>query len=145
MGQCAFLTSTNDNLFFQLAKSPVTRYCVEHEDTSSTGFAPYISCNGPEAKPRNDPADPICICDVYADRMIALQSKTEMDGACGPGVMHSDGTHTNPDCNCTGVGVGASPSKWAVPTTSYTHIGLPLLFSHNPSLKGGSAPNVYAP
>eukprot|EP00729_Bicosta_minor_P009375 gene9375-21569_t len=45
-GQTAFLTSTNDNLFFQLSKSPVTLYCVEHELVEDeSGYAPYVSCN----------------------------------------------------------------------------------------------------
>jgi hypothetical protein len=48
----------------------------------------------------------------YADRMIGLQSKAEMDAACGPSIIHPDGTHGNGDCNCTGAGGG--PSKWAV-------------------------------
>lgn len=81
-GQTAFLTSTNDNDFFKLALSPVTRYCVEHIAPTATPlgtFAPYVSCNGPEAEPRNDPKDPMCICDVYADRMIALQTAKEMN------------------------------------------------------------------
>ena len=162
-GQTAFLTSTNDNLFFQLSKSPVTLYCVEHELVEGeSGYAPYVSCNGqsrralpvrliwthctknkntpafvkptlicipnlgPEADPRNQPADPICICDVYADRMIALQPAAEMDAACGIGIHRPDGTHSNPDCNCTGVGPSnpSTPSKWNVPVASATHIGM---------------------
>jgi hypothetical protein len=77
-GSAAFLTSTNDNEFFQLRAAPVAEYCVEHFDAPKAdaeaagarvnGFAPYVSCNGPEADPRSHPSDPMCICDVYADR-----------------------------------------------------------------------------
>jgi len=86
--QAGFLTSTNDNDFFKLEKAPVTRYCVEHytpqEDEMGrvTGYAPYVSCNGPEADPRNSPSDPLCICDVYPDRLIGLQNKSQMDSEC---------------------------------------------------------------
>ena len=120
--QAAFLTSTNDNLFFQLARSPVTRYCVEHLDPTPRGFAPYVSCNGPEADPRNSPADPICICDVWADRMIALQPRSEFLAACGPVTWRPDGTHTNPDCNCTGP--DGSRSKWQTSEESQRFVGM---------------------
>eukprot|EP00658_Telonema_sp_P-2_P065533 TRINITY_DN5474_c0_g2_i2.p1 TRINITY_DN5474_c0_g2~~TRINITY_DN5474_c0_g2_i2.p1 ORF type:complete len:217 (-),score=29.76 TRINITY_DN5474_c0_g2_i2:138-788(-) len=63
--QAGFLTATNDNDFFKLAKAPVTRYCIHRlEVPPGAGgrvetFAPYISCNGPEAAPRNHPSDPV--------------------------------------------------------------------------------------
>lgn len=130
-----------------VSSPPVTRYCVEHllpPPTSSSlhhhrhtddattepslplrlrlplpsdGFADYISCNGPEAKPRNNREDPICICDVFADRMISLQTASEMDAACGVAPLDpTTHTHGAPDCNCSG-------SKWNVPQYSDTYIG----------------------
>jgi hypothetical protein len=117
--QVAFLSSTNDNLFFQLNKSPVAAYCVERTPIPSgnnEGFAEYVSCNGPEANPRNDPGDPICICNVFPDRMIALQTAAEMNQACGPVQWASDGSHSSPPCNCTGA--DGVVSKWSTPNTS---------------------------
>ena len=89
-GQVGFLSSGAADGTPEFAKLPVTEYCVEHVDRP---FAPYISCNGPEASPRNTPADPTCMCDVYPDRMIALETKATMDRACGPTVELPDGTH----------------------------------------------------
>ena len=131
------VTNTNDNNFFNLSMSnpPITKYCVEHvlppqslttsnhhqaqKDFSlpSDVFADYISCNGPEAEPRTHPEDPLCICEVFADRMIALQTAAEMDAACGKAVVDpTTGTHSAPDCNCSG-------SKWNISNTSALYIG----------------------
>eukprot|EP00750_Incisomonas_marina_P019319 INCI3286.1.p1 GENE.INCI3286.1~~INCI3286.1.p1 ORF type:complete len:530 (-),score=83.09 INCI3286.1:192-1781(-) len=131
----AFLTNTNDDSFFNLNVSspPVTRYCVEHLlpptvshrridansllSLPSDDFADYVSCNGPEAKPRNNKEDPICICDVFADRMISLQTAAQMGAACGVAPLDpTTHTHGAPDCNCSG-------SKWNVPAYSDTFIG----------------------
>ena len=80
--QAGFLTNTNSGLFFNFTRTAVSRYCVEylpktvadpHSDpANSPAFAAYVSCNGPEGREwGNTPADPICICDVWSDRMIA--------------------------------------------------------------------------
>lgn len=138
LSQVAFLSSTNDNLFFQMAKSPVTAYCVDRTPVPSgtnEGFAEYVSCNGPEADPRNDPANPICICDVFPDRMIALQSSSEMTAACGEVQWAKDGSHSSPPCNCTGAN-GVS-SKWSTPNISDWFVGrmnswLPYFYYQTP-------------
>jgi hypothetical protein len=79
-GSVAFLSSGSPDGAPAFSKVPVTEYCVEHLDSP---WAPYVSCNGPEAGNRSTPMDPICICDVYADRMIALESMSTMDYSCG--------------------------------------------------------------
>jgi len=140
-GQVAFLSSTNDNLFFQMTKSPITEYCVERLAAAGgsggeAGFADYVSCNGPEADPRNDPADPICICNVFPDRMIGLQPSSEMDSACGAVQWASDGSHSSPPCNCTGA-TGVI-SKWSTPNRSDYYVGamptwLPYFYYQTPA------------
>lgn len=80
-----------------------------------------MSCNGPEAAPRNSPADPVCICDVYADRMIALQPKAEFSQACAPPVWSRDGSHNDPVCNCTGP--SGARSKWEISAKSARFVG----------------------
>lgn len=129
-GQAAFLTSTNDNLFFKLETWPITEYCVEFQQppkSSSTslneGFADYASCNGPEAKPRNNPADPVCICDVYADRLIALQSVERMTQDCGNVSWYPDGSHSDPTCYCKAT-PESNRSQWTPPILSDKYIGM---------------------
>eukprot|EP00038_Savillea_parva_P028707 m.66612 g.66612 ORF g.66612 m.66612 type:complete len:300 (+) comp8371_c0_seq2:191-1090(+) len=140
-GQVAFLTSTNDNLFFQMSKSPVAVYCVQrlpapNAPSDNDGFADYVSCNGPEANPRNQPADPICICNVFPDRMIGLENATEMNAACGKVQWASDGTHDSPPCNCTGA--DGVRSKWSTPNASDYYVGamptwLPYFYFQTPA------------
>ena len=115
-GQVAFLTTNNNNDFFnKFNEVPISRYCVEH---SSTPFADYVSCNGPEGAPRNIPSDPICICECYADRLISLQNATEMNATCDQPIFYSNNTHSNPTCRC-----GARRSKWVLPKNSDKVIG----------------------
>ena len=119
--QIGFLTSTNDNDFFKLAASPVTLYCVEHVNVTQVGrFAPYVSCNGPEARPRNDPKDPVCICDVYADRLIAQQPATQMNADCGAPTFNKDGTHSDPTCYCPSPDGQSITSQLQSITVNYT-------------------------
>jgi hypothetical protein len=122
-GQVAFLTNTNDDLFFNVTQNPpVTFYCVEHVDPALVGgWADYISCNGPEADPYNSPEDPICICDVWPDRMIGLQTKAVMDAACGPITWAGD-THDSPPCNCTDA--HGNTTKWVVSEKSRRYPGI---------------------
>jgi hypothetical protein len=56
-GQTAFLSSGSADGTPAFARLPVTEYCVEHVDRP---FAPYISCNGPEASPRRRPTPRAC-------------------------------------------------------------------------------------
>lgn len=129
-GQAGFLTSTNDNDFFKLRFAPVTRYCVEHFAAPPNmsgrvpGFAPYVSCNGPEAEPRNRPEDPLCICDVYADRLIALQPASTMSAECNETTWGVNGTHDDPACFC-----GANHSKWATSDSSKRYVGAMPVYS----------------
>jgi hypothetical protein len=88
------------------------------EDLPSDPFAPYISCNGPEAYPRTHPSDPLCICDVYADRLIALQPEAEVEAACG--TVHVDphtGEHDAPPCIC------GNESVWNISLASASFVG----------------------
>ncbi|KAK3249463.1 hypothetical protein CYMTET_41108 [Cymbomonas tetramitiformis] len=119
-GEGLFLSNDNSGLFFTNS-SPVSKYCVEHVEPESVGgWAPYISCNGPEADPRNHPDDPLCICMVYADRLISLQSKTEMDSECNPTTWNGT-KHNDPACNCTGP--DGERSKWVVDPKSSRYVG----------------------
>lgn len=139
LGQVAFLSSGAQDGTAAFAKEPVTEYCVEHLDRP---WAPYVSCNGPEAKPRNDPSDPTCMCDVYADRMIGLQTRTQMDAACGKSPTKKDGTHTANPCNCSNAGGSTQKptkdwSKWTLPSDSTQFVGrqqlwLPYFYYQRP-------------
>ena len=60
-GQVAYLSAGAPDGLDVFGRQPVIEYCVEHLEREWT---PYISCNGPEASPRNSPADPTCMCQV---------------------------------------------------------------------------------
>jgi hypothetical protein len=62
------------------------------------------------------------VCGVRCAVCCFLQA-SEMHAACGKETFASDGSHSNPDCNCTG-GTGVLPSKWVIPTASATRIGM---------------------
>ncbi|EDQ84574.1 uncharacterized protein MONBRDRAFT_30128, partial [Monosiga brevicollis MX1] len=116
--QAAFLTNTNSALFFNVSLNPpVTEYCVARQ--ADLDFAPYVSCNGPEAEPRNQPEDPMCICDVWADRMIALQTSTDFQ-QCDPITWGPNHTHDDPACYCFN---GTSRSKWNMEPASQAGLG----------------------
>eukprot|EP00656_Telonema_subtile_P005400 TRINITY_DN12457_c0_g1_i1.p1 TRINITY_DN12457_c0_g1~~TRINITY_DN12457_c0_g1_i1.p1 ORF type:complete len:491 (-),score=60.27 TRINITY_DN12457_c0_g1_i1:271-1743(-) len=126
--QAGFLTGTNDNDFFKFAQAPVSLYCIHRleapaaEQGRVAAYAPYVSCNGPEAAPRTHPSDPLCICDVYPDRMIALQNKTRMDSECAaPTYDNTSHTYSPGDCLCHD-GAGGR-SKWAIPNSSRWYVG----------------------
>ena len=122
MGEALFLSNDNDEDFYAVS-SPVTRYCIEHDEPSTTplgGWAEYTSCNGPEAAPRNHPADPLCICFVYADRLIALQNASVVEAHCDAPVWAGDGSHSDPPSNCSR---GGEWSKWVVPPGADRFIG----------------------
>ena len=105
------------------------RYCVRRKQAPPPpaavaepgwdvpGFAPYVSCNAPEAGSLNTHADPVCICACYADRLIAMQPK--------PGLEHHCGAQSDPenptyhDCNCTAAGGVAEPNA----SSSHTFVG----------------------
>eukprot|EP00300_Choanocystis_sp_HF-7_P000781 c10644_g1_i1.p1 GENE.c10644_g1_i1~~c10644_g1_i1.p1 ORF type:complete len:260 (+),score=43.76 c10644_g1_i1:411-1190(+) len=115
----AFLTNDiGDGAYLDHAS--VTQYCVEHLNPEQVGWAPYASCNGPEADPFNNPEDPMCICFVYADRLIALQPKEVFDSRCNP-IIWNGTFHDDPICNCSRDGVW---SKWVIPERSETYIGM---------------------
>jgi hypothetical protein len=149
-GEVAFLSSGSPDGAPAFAKVPVTEYCVEH---ISGSFAPYISCNGPEAGKRNTPENPICICDVYADRMISLESMAEMDNSCGKSPTRPDGTHIDNPCNCSSSGRGnqsADWAKWTLPNASITIVGaqsvwLPYFYYQRPRppVRGEAAASAY--
>lgn len=133
-GIVAFLSDGAADGTPAFAAQPVTEYCIEHVDRI---FADYVSCNGPEASPRNNMSDPICICDVYADRMISLQTKAEMLVSCGPvSVAKGDGMlsatclgHTGSParcCNCSKA--GSATSMWTEPAGSDRFIGQQPVF-----------------
>ena len=92
-GQASFLTNTNSEMFFSLNTSSISRYCVEYTPSSGPGgFAPYVSCNGPEGRPYgNTPEDPICICDAHYDRMIAHENASTLAKACHASYNYSSG------------------------------------------------------
>jgi hypothetical protein len=94
-GQAGFLTNTDSSLFFSFNTTAISRYCVEYLPLPSTlpdpgkdpddspDFAAYVSCNGPEGRRwGNVPEDPICICDVWSDRMIAHEKATTINASC---------------------------------------------------------------
>ena len=94
-GQAAFLTNTNSDMFFSFNTSSISRYCVEYapSDDGGSGFAPYVSCNGPEGRPfGNIPESPICMCDVHYDRMIAHEKASTLAQACPSPYNYSSGT-----------------------------------------------------
>ena len=65
-------------------------------------YAEYVSCNAPEAGALNTHADPVCICACYADRLIAMQPKPQINHYCG---AQKDPAHpTYHECNCTATG-----------------------------------------
>lgn len=79
----------------------MSRYCVEylpktipdpHSDPANPpAFAAYVSCNGPEGRRwGNTPEDPICICDVWSDRMIAHEPADIIE-ASRPGCIDGKG------------------------------------------------------
>eukprot|EP00301_Raphidiophrys_heterophryoidea_P027803 c9830_g1_i1.p1 GENE.c9830_g1_i1~~c9830_g1_i1.p1 ORF type:complete len:409 (+),score=95.35 c9830_g1_i1:42-1268(+) len=121
----AFITNTlGDNDFIALT-SPITEYCIQHVDPDSVGgWADYTSCNGPEADPYNKPQDPMCICDVYADRLIANQNIEEFTLHCANTTWTND-THDDPPCFCTR---GNVTSKWVVSEKSDTFVGAMPVF-----------------
>lgn len=87
---------------FAFMDSPVAQYCVEHLPApgSDDGFAPYLSCNCPEAHDLNRVADPICICWVAFDRVsVSNQNVTEAERFCD-----RFNESTEPQCNCTNPG-----------------------------------------
>ena len=121
--------------FFDWINTPITEYCVRHEEvpkprTTRTrtfphaepgwgvaGFAPYVSCNAPEAGALNSHSNPVCICACYADRLIAMQPKAELERHCG---AQKDTAHpTYHDCNCTVNGGVREPNASA----SHTFVG----------------------
>jgi hypothetical protein len=88
-----YFSSLNSEMFFSLATSSISRYCVEYTPSSGPGgFAPYVSCNGPEGRPYgNTPDDPICICDAHYDRMIAHENASTLAKACHASYNYSSG------------------------------------------------------
>lgn len=95
--------------------SPMTEYCVHHlpaptseKYLSKDGFAAYLSCNGDEVDPwGNAPKKPMCICNVWMDRMISQEPKSRIQRMCG--LKGENGTAYEPfvgnevQCNCSGV------------------------------------------
>lgn len=107
-------------LFFNFSSTAISRYCVEYllpkqqPQSDPSGFADYVSCNGPEGRRwGNTPEDPICICDVWSDRMIAHQPASRLRQA---GCHHSDG------CACDD-GLGGPPSPNKTSRASHVYIG----------------------
>ena len=99
-GQAGFLTNTDSSLFFSFNTTAVSRYCIEYlpstvpdpakDPDDSPDFAAYVSCNGPEGRRwGNVPEDPICICDVWSDRMIAHQTAEAINASCHRSVSSS--------------------------------------------------------
>ena len=85
----------------------------------SDGFSDYLSCNSDEVDGYgNDPRDPRCICIVYDDRLLAHQTKAELDRDCYIGkIPWVDETV----CNCSGtLGEGEIPQQG---NPSLTHVG----------------------
>jgi len=139
-GSVAFLSDGASDGALVFARTPVTQYCVEHLDRP---FAPYVSCGGPEASPRNNASDPTCICQVYADRMISLQySPAEVEATCGdieagadgelvaegcyPDARSSAGGGTSPArcCNCSNLADRSDWSRWTQPADSGRFVGM---------------------
>ena len=128
---------------------------------TAAGWAPYVSCNAPEAKPRNTPEDPICICMCYADRLIALQPKGTIERHCGPPVWHN-GTQEYLQCKCApdddspagasgGISLEAvadgAASKWVTPNRSKVFVGrsevwLPYFYYQVPMPQYPSAQSI---
>lgn len=118
--------------FFDWANTPVTEYCVRRMETPRTvpvvparhlpgwdvaGFAPYVSCNAPEAGALNSHDNPVCICACYADRLIAMQPKGQLEAFCG---AQADSKHpTYHACNCTATGGVRVPNG----SSSLTFVG----------------------
>ena len=122
--------------FFDWSNTPITEYCVRREEapkprtTRTTtpqakaqpgwnvaGFAPYVSCNAPEAGALNSHSNPVCICACYADRLIAMQPKAELEHHCG--AQNEPAHPTYHDCNCTVNGGVREPNASA----SHTFVG----------------------
>jgi hypothetical protein len=81
--------------FFSFETTPIAEYCVRHDALPHA--VEYASCNAPEAGTLNTPSDPICICEVFADRMIGQQKPNETQAPCGQVLDDS----VYPACNCT--------------------------------------------
>jgi hypothetical protein len=94
--------------FFSFETTPIAEYCVEH--VALQHAVDYASCNAPEAGTLNTPADPICICEVFADRMIGQQTPSQTKALCG--IVLDDSVY--PACNCTNNSVllpASAPSR----------------------------------
>eukprot|EP01052_Picozoa_sp_SAG31_P008193 SAG31_NODE_407_length_16049_cov_46.312915_17_plen_419_part_00 len=114
-GQAGFLTNTDSSLFFNFNTTAISRYCVQYIPLSDKRpFADYVSCNGPEGRRwGNTPENPICICDVYSDRMIAHQTAQQMRAA---------NCHSNSGCTCDD-GNGGPPAANKTSRDSHWFIG----------------------
>eukprot|EP00937_MAST-01D_sp_MAST-1D-sp2_P006342 g6342.t1 len=149
-GSVAFFSDGASDGALVFSRTPVTQYCVEHLDRP---FAPYVSCGGPEASPRNNASDPTCICQVFADRMIALRGRAEMRATCGTtevgrdGLLVADGCYpdagglmdganatasagTSPArcCNCSNLADRSDWSRWTEPTDAARFVGMQQVF-----------------
>lgn len=98
--------------------TPITRYCIKRRPAPAAnvpqpgwqipGYAPYVSCNAPEAGSLNTHANPVCICACYADRLIAMQPKKALEKSCGAQKNPAHPTYHN--CNCTSTGGVQEPN-----------------------------------
>jgi hypothetical protein len=114
--------------FFDWVNTPITEYCVRRQEAPPPavvaqpgwevpGFAAYVSCNAPEAGSLNKHADPVCICACYADRLIAMQPKADLEHHCG--AQKDPNNPTYHDCNCTAAGGVTEPNA----SSSHTYVG----------------------
>ena len=105
--------------FFDWTATPVAEYCIRRVATDArggggggrgaAGFAEYTSCNAPEASVvHNDPANPVCICACYADRMIGEQPVNTITPHCG---KVNASSFVYPQCNCSADSVLMPPDS----------------------------------
>jgi hypothetical protein len=123
--------------------SPITEYCVEHlpapevpKHEAVGGWASYLSCNGDEVDPwGNAPKDPMCICNVWMDRMIAQTPRSIIEQRCGlkgqPGTAYDQWVNNEVQCNCSADprgGVFLEPDDPANTFVGRAPVALPYLW-----------------
>ena len=138
-GDTAFLSTCGTNCgFYNFSSSPRVRYCVEmavrefpnpNTTGGAVGFADYLSCPG------GHPArySGLCNCDVWTDRIMAHQSKAELDRFCPAhrGDATSEGTaaarigeESWRRCTCANFSMASGLPTPTLPSLSQNFVGM---------------------
>ena len=104
---------------FSIVSTPIARHCVaslpaptvRSPTVPEAGWAPYLSCDAPEAGDANTPRSPLCICQVYWDRsVISHQPSSTVLPRCAASAVEDPSVDIFSSfpgpCNCTADGRG---------------------------------------